>query len=217
VAVPGLVRVAALAALVVACSPTSSPSNRTNSPGSTGSTGTTGRNVVFHVATDLEGKLPTQAGTVALTRESVAGTGFKAVRQNHAGLRCRWYSGRGVRCRDQALLTAVLRRLNKQPGDVRIAVGYDASAKQSIELQALRISGVSGRQLLDAVLAVLATRTSAAKSPARVQISGREVVMLQPGRPYPSGTRYEYAAADVLYEIRKVDRTTLQGILATLS
>ena len=214
--------VLAMALAVAGC--TGNPS-QTGAPVSTGSApsvgsggGTGGPGTTYHLAADLEARLPTVAGGAAMTKESVVGAGFQGIRLNHAGLRCRWYETRGLRCRDQQQLNDVLARLSRSLDDVSIAVAYDRTRTTVIEVQALRINGSTGEEILAAVLAVEAggASTSGGSTVTVVEIGGRSVTLLRPGRPYPSGDRYRFASGDVLYEIRKADEATVSAIIAKL-
>ncbi len=180
----------------------------TTAPASPTAPPSSGPTVAFHAATDLEGVLPTQAGGLPLTVESVTGAGFADANGNHkVGLRCRWYEGRGLRCRDQALLTSAVAALGKSVGDVTIAVSYNETKDKEIEVQATRVAGVSGSQLLDATLAVL--RDAAAKdkrtlNTAPGSLGGKSVTVITYSSPYPLGLRrYLYASGDLLFDIRR--------------
>jgi hypothetical protein len=174
----------------------------------------------FHAATDLERVIPTQAGGQTLTVESVLGTGFVDNKKHKAGLRCRWYLDQGLRCRDVKQLAAVLSMVGKSPADVSIAVGYNETKNKEIEVQATRVSGVSGAQLLDAVLAVL--RDDAAKHKRTLNVAtasggGKAVTVITYTFRYPLGLkRYFYASADTLFDIRRADVDPATEILTAL-
>ena len=211
-----LATVLAVAACNETPSQTGTPVGTLSAP--TSGSGAGGPETMYHLAADLEGMLPTEAGGAVLTRESVVGNGFAGIRFHHAGLRCRWYETRGLRCRDQQQLNDVVARLSRSLDDVTIAVAYDRTRTTVIEVQALRIRGSTGEEILAAILAVEAERgsTSGGATVTVVEIGGRSVTLLRPGRPYPSGDRYRVAAGDVLYEIRKADEATVTGIIAKL-
>ncbi len=164
--------------------------------------------------------MPRDANGVALTVESVLGTGFASSRPHRAGLRCRWYESRGLRCRDQAGLAALLGRVGKAASDVTISVGYDRTRGSIIEIQALRIAGTTGAQVLDAQLAVERERASAdggVLDASALEVGGRQLTVIRNPRNYPLGeARYLVAADDVLYEIRKTDEETLAAVLGKL-
>jgi hypothetical protein len=174
----------------------------------------------FHAAAELERIIPTQAGGQTLAVESVLGTGFADNRNHKAGLRCRWYSDQGLRCRDQRQLTEVLSKVGRNPSDVSIAVGYNETKNKEIEVQATRVNGVSGAQLLDAVLAVL--RDDAAKRKRNLNVTtasggGKAVSVITYAFRYPLGLkRYFYASADTLFDVRRADVDAATEILAAL-
>jgi hypothetical protein len=98
--------------------------------------------VPFHLAPDLEGRLPKSVGPKALTVESVVANGFKDAAGTHQiGVRCRWYEGRGLRCRDEKELATALGAIGKAAGDVAIAVAYNETKDQEVEVQATRVAG----------------------------------------------------------------------------
>jgi hypothetical protein len=170
--------------------------------------GSSGPTTPFHAATDLERVLPIQAGGLPLTVESVTGAGFADANGGHkVGLRCRWYQGRGLRCRDQALLASAVTALGKSVQDVAIAVAYNETENKEIEVQATRVAGVSGSQVLDATLAVL--RDAAAKNKRTLNaapgsLGGKSVTVITYSSPYPLGLRrYLYASGDLLFDIRR--------------
>ncbi len=143
--------------------PTQGPAGGTPAP-----SGSAAATVAFHAAPELESAVPTQAGGLVLAVESVTGAGFADSAGNHnAGLRCRWYAGRGLRCRDQKELAAVLAALGKSRQDVSIAVSYNETKNREIEVQATRVAGVSGAQVRDATLAVLKDAASQAEGDAQ--------------------------------------------------
>jgi hypothetical protein len=207
-----------VALLLAGCSTTPSPGGGTANPPA--SQGPSGPAAVFHAAPDLEARMPTDANGSALTVESVLGTGFESSRPHRAGLRCRWYETRGLRCRDQAALVGLVGRLGKAASDVSISVAYDRTRGSIIEIQALRIAGTTGQQVLDAQLAVEGERASATGDTldaAPLEVGGRQLTVIRNARSYPLGeARYLLATADVLFEIRKTDETTLAAVLAKL-
>lgn len=164
--------------------------------------------------------MPADTGAVALSIESVAGTGFESSRPHRAGLRCRWYPTRGLRCRDRAGLADLIGRLGKGPGDVSIAVAYDRTRATIIEVQAIRVEGTSGDQVLEAQIALERDRVAAAGGTfdaSSLEVAGHTLTVIRSARSYPLGTaRYLLASGDVLYEIRKADAGTLEAILAQL-
>jgi hypothetical protein len=168
----------------------------------------------------LERVIPTQAGGQTLTVESILGTGFADNKKHKAGLRCRWYSDQGLRCRDVKQLAAVLSKVGKSPSDVSIAVGYNETKNKEIEVQATRVNGVSGAQLLDAVLAVL--RDDAARRKRTLNVTaatggGKAVTVITYTFRYPLGLkRYFYASADTLFDIRRADVDPATEILTAL-
>ena len=175
----------------------------------------------FHAAVTLEQTIPTQAGGLPLTVESVTGAGFTDANGNHKpGLRCRWYEGRGLRCRDQQYLATVLAALGKSPQDVTIAVGYNETKSKEIEVQATRVSGVTGTQVRDAVLSVLrdaATKDKGTLNAATTTVGGKSVVMITNGSTYPLGLhRYLYANGDTFFDIRRADDAPAAEILQHL-
>lgn len=219
------VRKGAIASLVlltvIGCSPTASGGPTGAASGRpVGSDGPSGPAATFHAAPDLEARMPVDAGGVALTIESVAGTGFESSRPHRAGMRCRWYPSRGLRCRDQAGLADLLGRLGKAPGDVSIAVAYDQTRGKIIEVQGLRIAGTTGNQILEAQIALereQAATGGRALDATSLDLAGRTLTLIRSARTYPLGTaRYLMASGDVLYEIRKTDETTLEAVLGQL-
>lgn len=180
---------------------------------------TGGSTAGFHAAPELESTLPTTAGGQDLVVESVAGTGFRDFRTHNAGLRCRWYEGRGLRCRDQAQLDLVLDRLGRTRADVTIAVSYDAS-RGGIEIQSLRVAGASGRAVLEAVLGVMQDRAAARGRPldlSATTLNGRPVSVITYRNAYPLGRqRWFYAGADALFEVRKADESVAAEVIAGL-
>lgn len=185
----------------------------------TGGTATVAPGIGFHAAPDLEGTLPTRAGGRSLTVESVAGTGFSDFRRHNAGLRCRWYEDRGLRCRDQAQLDLVLDRLGRTRGDVTIAVSYDAT-RGGIEIQSLRIAGASGKAVLDAVLSVMQDRATTRGRPldlSTTTIAGRQVSVITYRNAYPLGKqRYFHASASTLFEVRKAGEAVAAEVIGGL-
>jgi hypothetical protein len=175
--------------------------------------------VAFHEVGDLESRLPTQVAGATLVTESVSGTGFRDARSHKAGLRCHWYEGRGLRCRDQQQLDAVLAALGHSREDVSIAVAYTV-ARGGAEIQVMRVTGVTGAALRDGMLAVMTADASAGKRQFDVQttsIGGRDVRVVGSLRPYPLGRRFLYAAADALYEIRMVSDDAAAQIIPGLT
>jgi hypothetical protein len=175
----------------------------------------------FHGATDLERLIPTQAGGLPLTVESVAGAAFQDTNGSHKiGLRCRWFAGRGLRCRDQKELVAALGALGRTPQDVSIAVGYNGTKDREIEVQATRVAGISGAQLRDAVLSALSAAAVSRKHPLTVApgtLGGKSVVLITYRTPYPLGLRrWLYASGDVLYDIRRAYDAPAEEILRAL-
>ena len=172
------------------------------------------------MAPDLEATLPANLRGVALTVESVAGTGFQGTRPHKAGLRCRFYPTRGLRCRDQRQLETAVGRLGKTVADVTIGVSYDRTRGSLVEIQALRVAGATGVLIADAVLSVLseeAARRGRVFNSATVSIGGREAVVVRETNAYPLGLqRWYYAAPGALYEIRKVDEATAAEVIAAL-
>ena len=163
----------------------------------------------FHAAPDLEATLPATVRGAALTLESVSGTGFQGTRPHKAGLRCRFYPTRGLRCRDQRQLATAVQRAGKTMADVSIAVADDRSGGTLVEVQAIRVAGVQGMLLADAVLSVLnedALKGGKPLDARQVSIAGRTVWAVTESNAYPLGkVRWYYPSANALYEIRKVD------------
>lgn len=180
-----------------------------------------GAGTPFHLATDLEGSLPTQVENRPLAIESVAGASFQDTNGSHTiGFRCRWYAGRGLRCRDQAPLVAALASLGKQPADVAVAVAYDENTGEEVEVQVTRVAGVSGAALRDAILAAL--RDAAIKRKTTLNtttdtVGGKSVVTIHYKYTYPLGlSRYLYASGNVLYDVRRASDAEAPEILQGL-
>lgn len=189
--------------------------------GTPAASGSAAPTVAFHAAPELERSVPTQAGGLPLTVESVTGAGFADTAGNHkAGLRCRWYDGRGLRCRDQKELAATLAVLGKSLQDVSIAVSYNETKNREIEVQATRVAGVRGAELRDATLAVLKDAASKQKetlNAAPGTVGGKSVIVITYASPYPLGLRrYLYAAGDLLYDVRRAYDAPAAEILAGL-
>lgn len=174
----------------------------------------------FHSAPDLEATLPVNFRGVPLTVESLDGTGFKGTRPHRAGLRCRFYPTRGVRCRDQRQLETAVGRLGKTLADVTIGVSYDRTRGSLVEVQALRVAGTTGLLIVDAVLSVLSEEAQGRGRPfnaAEVSIGGRRAFVVTEANAYPLGLqRWYYPAPSALYEIRKVDEATAAEVIALL-
>jgi hypothetical protein len=192
-----------------------------SAPPSTGAGGSSAPTVAFHAAADLEQAIPTQAGGLPLTVESITGAGFADANGNHnAGLRCRWYEGRGLRCRDQQYLVAVLAALGKSPQEVTIAVGYNETKNKEIEVQATRVAGVTGAQIRDAVLSVLrdaATKGKRTLNAEPATVGGKSVIVITNALPYPLGLRrYLHASGDLFFDIRRADDAPAAEILQRL-
>jgi hypothetical protein len=191
------------------------------SPRPPGSVGSPAAVTPFHAVAALEQIIPTQAGGRTLTVESVAGPTFQDGNGTHkVGLRCRWYSDRGLRCRDQQELVAALGALGKTPADAVVAVGYNLTKNQEIEVQALRVGGIGGEALRDAVLAVLrdgaAKRTSTLNS-APGTVGGKNVTVITYASAYPLGLkRYLYANDNTLFDVRRADDAAAAEILQAL-
>jgi hypothetical protein len=197
------------------------------SPAATGGAATAGASgspaavTPFHSAPELEAVVPTSADGLALAVESVTGAGFRDGNGNHAvGVRCRWYEGRGLRCRDQKELQSALTTLGKTLNDVRIGVAYNETKDREIEVQATRVAGVSGAALLDAVVAVYRDAWAKRKRTLNVStatLGGKSVTVITYASPYPLGLRrYLYATADTLYDIRRAYDAPATAILQGL-
>jgi hypothetical protein len=191
------------------------------SPGLTAGTGPSGSATPFHAAAELEHVLPAQAGGLPLAVESVTGAGFSDANGAHSvGLRCRWYDGRGLRCRDQKTLVAALAALGRALGDVTVAVGYNETKNKEIEVQATRITGVTGAQVRDAVLAVMRDAALKAKRTLKTTdatVGGKSVTVITYASPYPLGLRrYLYASGDLFFDIRRAYDAPAAEILQAL-
>src|SRR5207247_1392293 len=81
---------------------------------------------------------------------------------------CHWYEGRGLRCRDQKQLDAVLAAVGRSRADVSIAVSYTVE-RGGAEIQVMRVEGVSGSALRDAVIAAMSADASRSKRQLNVQ------------------------------------------------
>jgi hypothetical protein len=164
--------------------------------------------------------MPGEAGGVSLSIESVLGSGFESSRPHRAGLRCRWYETRGLRCRDQAGLNEILNRVGGLQRDVAIAVAYDRTRGILIEVQALRLAGATGQQVLDAQLALEGERAAADGrflDVSTLELGGRTLTVIRNARAYPLGeARYLLPSGEILYEIRKTDEATLETVLGQL-
>jgi len=175
--------------------------------------------VAFHSVGDLEARLPTQVAGATLVTESVEGAGFRDAHPHKAGLRCHWYEGRGLRCRDQKQLDAVLAALGHPRDDVSIGVSYTVE-RGGAEIQVMRVEGVSGSALRDAVIAAMSADATKRKRQLDVQttnLGGRDVRILNSPRAYPLGKRFLYAASDALYEVRMVADNVAAQVIAGLT
>jgi hypothetical protein len=215
---PVAVLVAALLAGCGSSSPTGPASGR---PPTTRPAASSGPTTQVHQAADLERAVPSQGGGLPLTVVSLTGAGFSDGRGKHnAGLRCRWYADRGLRCRDQALLAAALGTLRKSLADVAIAVGYNETRDKEIEVQATRVAGASGTQVRDAVIGAMraaATKRQATFNASTASAGGKSVVLITSGSSYPLGLhRYLYASGDTLFDVRRADDAPAADILQRL-
>lgn len=181
----------------------------------------TGPDAPFHDVPSLEASIPAALGGMPLAIESVRGPGFRGKRPHNTGLRCRWYDVRGLRCRDQAQLTAVLEAIGKTREDVEIAVGYDPPNIELVEVQVLRVDGADGAKVRDAIVAVLREdygRRNRQLDLSTERIAGKDVVVIAYKVPYPLGLRrYFYATGDRVYDIRKASRETVEELLAKIT
>jgi hypothetical protein len=175
----------------------------------------------FHLAPDLEQLLPTSAGGQSLTVESIVQASFSDGNGRHTiGIRCRWYENRGLRCRDQKELAAALAALGKAPQDVVIAVAYDMTRGKEVEIQATRVAGATGEQTRAAVLAALSDASAKSGHPLNVTtatVGGKSVSVISYTTSYPLGlSRWLYASADTLFDVRRADDPVAAEILQSL-
>ena len=175
----------------------------------------------FHLAADLEGRLPTSVSGKPLTVESVRADGFKDANGAHQlGLRCRWYINRGLRCRDQKELADAVAAVGKAPGDVTIAVAYNETPDQEVEVQATRVAGADANALRDAVLKILgddASKGGGQLNAAAGTVGGKNVVVITYSSPYPLGLRrWLYASGDTLFDVRRAYDNEATEILQAL-
>jgi hypothetical protein len=174
----------------------------------------------FHAAPDLESAVPAQVNGRTLAIESVLGTGFVDRTRHAAGLRCRWYGGRGLRCRDQRQLVTLLAALGRKATDVQISVAYDEARGREVEVQALRIEGATGAQVGEAILTIMrndAQQKRRSLNAAPGTIGGKQVTVITYANAYPLGLkRYFYASSGILYDVRRADEPTAAAILSGL-
>jgi len=146
-----------------------------------------------HAAPDLEALLPGKYQNTTLTKQSD--------------------SGEVVLDPFTRVIAAFLASNGKTEKDLQIAQAYDPTGGVQLSEAVLRVPGVAGSALQQALLDAMKARNTTATS-STVTLSGKQVTKLT--SPGSTSSTYLYLHDDVVYVISASDETVAAGAFATL-
>ena len=159
--------------------PVSAPPSPSGSAGASASAGPS------HVAPDLEKVLPTKAGGVDLTTESITAS---TALNDDASVQA---------------LTAALAKIGKKPDDLAIAQAYDSAENLDLYVYAFRIKGLPAATLTPVIVTNWLAPAGSNPKTTKVTVGGKPMTRLD--FTDTGGTDYVYLKGDVVYAIETSD------------